>query len=170
MTGVTVFPSEGRSSETAACPGHIAHFWVFILFFYIRLISYFVMFSHFEMTSYLLSYKEQNPLKFSGFMYSKWSWRESNLRPNRETRPVLHVYSSLWFSCCGKTWTTNRSLIPLNFHLATEVLQGIPDLPAPLTKELRNNSLWASRPLPLVVDWAVTYCDSVWQREVLFSN
>ena len=35
-----------------------------------------------------------------------WSWRESNPRPNRETIRFLHAYSSLRFSCCGKTWTT----------------------------------------------------------------
>ena len=41
-----------------------------------------------------------------------WSWRDSNPRPNRETIRFLHAYSSLRFSSCGKTWTTNRSLIP----------------------------------------------------------
>ncbi len=40
-----------------------------------------------------------------------WSWRESNPRPNKETICFLHAYSSLWFSCRGKTWTTNRDLI-----------------------------------------------------------
>lgn len=41
-----------------------------------------------------------------------WSWWDSNPRPNRETIRFLHVYSSLWFSCDGKTWTTNRRLSP----------------------------------------------------------
>ena len=43
---------------------------------------------------------------------SPWSWRESNPRPNRETIRFLHAYSGLRFSCCNKTRTTNRSLIP----------------------------------------------------------
>ena len=42
---------------------------------------------------------------------SLWSWWDSNPRPNRETICFLHAYSSLRFSCCDKTWTTNRNLI-----------------------------------------------------------
>ena len=45
-------------------------------------------------------------------MRKLWSWRESNPRPNEETIRFLHAYSRLWFSCYGKTWTTNRNLIP----------------------------------------------------------
>ena len=37
----------------------------------------------------------------------RWSWRESNPRPNREIICFLHAYSRLWFSCNSKTWTTN---------------------------------------------------------------
>ena len=33
----------------------------------------------------------------------KWSWRESNPRPNKETIRFLHAYLRLRFSCCSKT-------------------------------------------------------------------
>lgn len=31
---------------------------------------------------------------------------------DKETIRFLHAYSGLWFSCSGKTRTTNRCLIP----------------------------------------------------------
>ena len=40
-----------------------------------------------------------------------WSWRDSNPRPHKETIRFLHAYSSLRFSRCDKTWTTNHTLI-----------------------------------------------------------
>ena len=44
-----------------------------------------------------------------------WTWWESNPRPHKETIRFLHAYSSLRFSSSGKTWTTNRCLIPKSF-------------------------------------------------------
>ena len=48
----------------------------------------------------------------------RWSWRESNPRPNRETIRFLHAYSGLQFSCRRKTRTTQRRPYPLKFHHA----------------------------------------------------
>jgi len=50
-------------------------------------------------------------LRAFAFGMEGWSWRDSNPRPHKETIRFLHAYSSLRFSRCDKTWTTNHTLI-----------------------------------------------------------
>jgi len=68
---------------------------------------------HFLSISYKTKILQFSELQDFSFLFIRllWSWRESNPRPNRETIRFLHAYSSLRFSCSGKTWTTNHCLI-----------------------------------------------------------
>ena len=70
----------------------------------------------------------------------EWSWRDSNPRPHSKTICFLHAYSSLGFSSVGKTWTTNRRLIPVKFRLPARGYQeAISDNPAPLSQAVSEN-------------------------------
>ena len=44
--------------------------------------------------------------------YSKWSWRESNPRPNRETIRFLHAYSGLHFRVAARPGPPTATLSP----------------------------------------------------------
>ena len=44
--------------------------------------------------------------------FFKWTWGESNSRPNEETIRFLHAYLCLKFSSTSKTKATNLCLIP----------------------------------------------------------
>ena len=45
-------------------------------------------------------------------LYSKWSWRESNPRPNRETIRFLHAYSGLHFRVAARPGPPTATLSP----------------------------------------------------------
>ena len=61
----------------------------------------------------------------------KWSWRESNPRPNEEAICLLHVYPQTWFS--NKSWirATDFYLSFLILQKSRSLTSTIPDLFAP---------------------------------------
>ena len=119
------------------------------------------------MTSYLLSYKEQNPLKFSGFMLKRVelagiepaSKQGNHTLSTRLFQPLIFV---LW-----QDLDHQPQPYPLNFHLATEALQGYSRFTC--TAWPKNFGTTAFErclvPLPSSGIEPVTYCDSVRQRE-----
>ena len=100
------------------------------------------------------------------FRVHKWSWWDSNPRPNSETICFLHAYSSLLFSWRSKTWTTNYALILL-FSLPQWGLRKL--FPIVLHRWfLRFGKTSLERclaALPCNAIKPVTYCTSVRQRE-----
>ena len=70
----------------------------------------------------IINHHENTRDPSSPFMYSLWSWRGLNPRPNKENINFLHAYFRLWFSWGSKTWTTNCDLILKKIHPTHEAM------------------------------------------------
>ena len=62
----------------------------------------------------------------------KWSWRESNPRPNRETIRFLHAYLGLHFRAATRPKPPITALSPKISSRSRSAPMTISDLPAPL--------------------------------------
>ena len=62
----------------------------------------------------------------------KWSWRESNPRPNRETIRFLHAYLGLHFRAATRPKPPITALSPKISSRSRSAPKTISDLPAPL--------------------------------------
>ena len=78
---------------------------------------------------------------------TKWSWRELNPRPNRETIRFLHAYLGLHFRATARPKPPTATLSSKVSSHRRGARATISDFPAPLSPQIRNHILGAmSRP------------------------
>ena len=100
-------------------------------------------------------------------VFSKWSWRESNPRPNRETIRFLHAYLGLHCRTVTRPKPPITALSSKTSSLSRGSQETISDNPAPLylpdsEQHLEERCLVLS---PCKRIKPVIYCTSIRQRE-----
>ena len=74
----------------------------------------------------------------------RWSWWESNPRPNKETIRFLHAYSRLHFHVTARPGPPTGTLSSKTSPGRRGPCRAISDLPAPPVPQIRNNILGAT--------------------------
>ena len=112
---------------------------------------------------------EPTKLEFAFFYLKEWSWRESNPRPNKQSKCFLHVYLTINFRMQTGSKQPILHLILFISQQSQGFLVTISKLLAPLSQtgieNLHPRDVLFQH---LVSELSITYYDSVTQQERIY--